>query len=839
MQKWFQNRIVILCVSVFLLCVILLGRLYYLTIVQGDYYYNQSVTNKTISLEQTGSRGTIYDTNLVALAENKYAYNLRLDLAEIPSDRSELIDMLVDLVLKMEELGEMDQLVYNMPIRYQYVSVDVGGDEYVFDEDAGIGEEDINQGTSTGPQEVTEGTEIEFYYTWEGLSEATQASRMNRWLSDTGLKARSAQAMYEYLRTLYDIPTELTAAQALYVISFRLDIYINRYRGYEPVAVAEDISFSSVVEMQKATSELPGLEVTMDELRYYPQGSVAGHTLGYVGSVSTEMADTYANAGYDINSAVVGKTGIELAAEDWLTAETEDKKGSILAEVDNVGTIVNILDEEEAQDGYDVVLTIDSRYQRKVENFLREEIERLKNLEDSSYSGGMFAPYVTKSCAVVIDVRDGGVVALANSVSYDPNVFIPSISTEDYQAIISDPLKPLTSMATQERYAPGSTFKMFVGISALMDSVIKLGDEVYCAPSYDKYGTEQAPHCWVRNLHGNEDFINAIKHSCDMYFYETADRMGIDTIAEYANLLGMNGFTGIEIDEVESSVGSRDRKEQDEMQNIKYELRYYLRQYGCFTDETSEETKTEQVDILAALSTSVSQTTVRDILRNQFGYFPLTEDAQANQAANAKLQELTETIIYSIIIPRKLWQPGDTIRTGIGQAYVQETPINLARYTAMIASDGKLFDLHLIDKVLDKDGNVVYETPAEYEQLDIPEAYLNAAQTGMWRVLNDLNSAGGGAGTVAHAFQYDVRWDLVLAGKTGTAETDTSNDQYNTALFVCYAPYDDPEIAMSIVVPNGTASASVIYTAKEIVNMYFDFQNIDILNDEIDLTEVY
>lgn len=101
MQKWFQNRIVILCVSVFLLCVILLGRLYYLTIVQGDYYYNQSVTNKTISLEQTGSRGTIYDTNLVALAENKYAYNLRLDLAEIPSDRSELIDMLVDLVLKM------------------------------------------------------------------------------------------------------------------------------------------------------------------------------------------------------------------------------------------------------------------------------------------------------------------------------------------------------------------------------------------------------------------------------------------------------------------------------------------------------------------------------------------------------------------------------------------------------------------------------------------------------------------------------------------------------------------------------------------------------------------
>ncbi|MBE5816289.1 MAG: hypothetical protein E7315_01030 [Clostridiales bacterium] len=773
----------------------LIVRLFNLTVTNGDYYYGLSSSKKTVSRVLTGNRGEILDRNGVVLAENTYSYSVQLNLQTLPSKSKDVNNVLLSFIHILDDMDEADTLLTDIPLKVRYVY-----------------------------SEATGKSEAEFYYTWENLSESAQASKMSAWYRDINVSKKvSANEIYSQLRKRYALSDDISHEDALRIISLRLNVYFYRYKKHLPITVAQDLSYEAILAVEAAT-DLDGIEVIIENMRHYPQKDVAGHILGYVGRISDNV-DIYKKAGYDIDNDLVGKIGLEKAAEEYLTASTSDKKGYILGEIDSLGSITNIVEEVKPSDGYNVVSTIDSRLQSEVEDLLKEHIDKISQSSNS--------PYAQKGAVVILDPNNGEVLTMANYPSYDPNIFIPYITTEDYNAILSDPLKPLTALAFQERYAPGSTFKPFVGLVALMENEVKINEEIYCHRRFTKYGTENAPACWVSNYHGWENLYNALKHSCDMYFYEVASRIGIDDLNKWADIFGLNSTTGLEIEETSSFIGSRERKSIDEYANIKYEIRYYLNEAGCITDETDSALISELVNELSALPANTSQSTVRNILVNKYGLFTDSGIPGSNVSDTKGLQEMVETIIYDVLVPRKNWMPGDTVRTGIGQAYVQLTPIGLARYTATIANGGKVMDCHLIKHITDNEGNIIYETPVTYTETGVYETYLNAVKQGMWAVCNDKSYSGGGNGSVSSTFPSQVKWGVTVAGKTGTAQTVGTDKKYNTAWFTCFAPYDNPEVVISVMLPNAYNSSNASSLALKIINLYFDYQNEDAATDTV------
>jgi penicillin-binding protein 2 len=476
----------------------------------------------------------------------------------------------------------------------------------------------------------------------------------------------------------------------------RIDRDLRRHRRFIPVVLREFLTWEDMARIEVNAPDMPGILVDVGTTREYPLGPTLAHVIGYVAPPNeTDVANDSMLA---LPGIRVGRAGVERFRERNLRGHA----GEVQLEVNAVGRVIRELDRQEGVQGEEIGLTIDAGLQQAV----------IGHLGDESAS------------AVVMDARNGEVLAMATNPSFDPSLFDSGISQAQWVEWTNNRKAPLINKATAGLYAPGSTFKTVVAVAALESKAITPNDIINC-PGYLDFGDRRF-HCWSKYGHGPLNLQGGLKNSCDVFFYETARRTGIDVIAAMANRFGL----GVQLD----------------------------------------------IDLPGARS----------------GLMP-TRAWRAGQG--------------------KAWNIGDTIVCGIGQGYIQATPLSLATQVARIAT-GRAVQPHVtrtINGVLQPGSK-----PEDWPSMGVAEAELHAVRQGMFAVVNEPH----GTAPLAKLPLPGVQ----MAGKTGSAQVrnvsrEAREHGYKSdnlpwefrpnALFIAFAPYDAPRYAVAVVIEHGNAGADV------------------------------
>src|SRR5262245_6789698 len=292
-----------------------------------------------------------------------------------------------------------------------------------------------------------------------------------------------------------------------------------KLRAFDAIILRENLSWNQVAAIEVNMPDLPGVSIDVGQRRRYVQGTLSAHVLGYVAAPSED--EVQGQRLLQMPGARIGKSGVEKQYETELRGEA----GSKLLEINAVGRVVDEKEDkrEEPTPGADLILSLDADLQRYAQVRLSRE---------------------RSASAVLLDVHTGDILALGRWPSYDPGMFTRGITQREWQALSDDELKPLANKAVAGTYAPGSTFKMIVAVAALRAGIHPHTSE-FC-PGFLRLGNAQF-HCWKKGGHGNQDMSGGLKNSCDVFFYETARKIGVDKIAEMAHLLGLGQVTGIDL----------------------------------------------------------------------------------------------------------------------------------------------------------------------------------------------------------------------------------------------------------------------------------------------------
>ncbi len=471
---------------------------------------------------------------------------------------------------------------------------------------------------------------------------------------------------------------------------------MERRSPFVPVTIADRLSWEDVAQVAVNAPALPGVTAEVGLSRGYPMGPDLAHVVGYVGPVSDfDLTRGYLSEDEDpllqIPKFPVGKTGIEAKTEQKLRGSAGTKR----IEVNAVGRVMRELDRQPGDAGADLQLSIDSELQNFVQARLAGE----------------------SASAVVLDCETGDIRAIASAPSFDPNLFTRGISVKDWTALNEDKYRPLAAKAVQGIYPPGSTFKMITALAALEAGVVDPEETVYCPGHMTVSGTRF--HCWKRGGHGNMNFHESLKQSCDVYYYDISQRVGIDRISEMAKRLGIG---------------------------VKHDLP------------------------LSAVATGIAPN--RDWKR-----------ATRNES----------------------WRIGDTINASIGQGYVLASPLQLAVMTARLAT-GRSVTPRLVRTI---DGQA--QPSGAGEPLGLNENILRRIRRSMYDVCNHRRGTAFRSRIVAEGQE--------MAGKTGTSQVrritmderargvtrneDLPWERRDHALYVNYAPYDNPRFAVAVIVEHG------------------------------------
>lgn len=297
----------------------------------------------------------------------------------------------------------------------------------------------------------------------------------------------------------------------------RIEREIRRHRRFIPVTLREFLTWEDMARIEVNAPDLPGVLVDVGTTRVYPFGSTLAHVVGYVAPPNeNDVADEPLLA---LPGIRVGRAGMERVDETRLRG----RAGAVQLEVNAVGRVIREIDRQEGTPGQDVELTIDAALQTQVLGHLGNE----------------------SASTVVMDCRNGEVLAMSTNPSFDPSLFNSGVSQAQWIAWTSNRRAPLINKAVAGLYSPGSTFKMVVALAALEAKSVSPAETIFC-PGYLDFGDRRF-HCWKRGGHGSLDMRGGLKHSCDVYFYETARRTGMDRIAAMANRFGLGVKLDIEL----------------------------------------------------------------------------------------------------------------------------------------------------------------------------------------------------------------------------------------------------------------------------------------------------
>ena len=680
----------------YIIGIILIIQLFNLQIVHGAEYREQSNTRLTRESTLEAARGEILDRSGNVLVSSKQKFKLELYKTKIDTQT------LNDTILRIINLLEKYEVSYvdDFPININPFNFSIDGEN------------------------------------------------LDNWKEDNDLEGDiSAEDAFYKFKEKYEIQNE-DVSETRKIIAIRYAIENEGYSSTKSLTIAKEIPRDAVSEFSECGDDFPGVNIDVQPVRTYTQGTLASHILGYAAKISDEeyqnAKDTYSQ------NDIIGKTGIEYIFEDYLRGTNGVKQIDMAVD----GTITAEVTEQEAIQGSDVVLTIDSQLQKVVEDTLAANIEKIK-------SGGFGKAYnATGGSCVVMNVKSGEVLAMASYPDYNPQSFTNGISSEEWQNYSDNSSHPLLNKTIQSAYAPGSIFKMVTAIAGLESGSINLTSKINDTGIYKKYGAEWK--CWYytdyHTGHGSLDVVGAIEKSCNYFFYETADRMGIDNLDKYAKYFGLGTKTGIE----------------------------------------------------------------------------LPSETAGTLASKDYVQSINQT-----------WNPGDTLNAAIGQGYNRFTPLQMAKYTSMVANGGNKIDVSIVKAIQNVDGSEVSKdeinefinnklglSNEQDEEISINQQYINAVKQGMQSVTSDTS------GTAYVRFKD---FDITVGGKTGSAEagTDANGNDIVNAWFTAFAPYEEPEIAVVVMVENGGHGNYTAEAVRDIIAEYFGMntQNVTETTEATSYTE--
>ena len=639
---------------------------------------------------------------------------------------------------------------------------------------------------------------------------------------------------------------------------------------------ADTVSVNTLLAKGYTIEELEPLykyETTTDEEgNTIPKRDEDGNIVYVYDESGNHVIDMTSSSGLAYSySDYVGVSGIESTMEAYLTGATKAHQGAKEVEINKNGSVIRELAQTNATNGSDVSLTIDIELQAVVEAALEKLIHKLSADEmaymlndiaeeeakgkTSKYADKLDTIETAKTGAIVaMDPRTGDVLAMASYPGFDPNWFIQGLTEEQAEYINDAETTPMRNKAISLKIAPGSIFKMVTGVAGVSEGVVQIDEAVndrgdggyYYIHTTDENGNANviktnAPHCWKRyhEEHANLTLTQALAQSCNYYFCEVAYRMGIDMLNEWAGKFGLTSKTGIELPGESTGICGG--------QSVLFD--------NTLLDAEGKLSITAQKTSLPSLIYRRLCTLLRECMDKRM--MEIDEDAvsscalrlmqiQDGNGLDGKGPEIRRIISEEIGIPEGYtqtqtwtseivsllneiqWKPTQTIRAGFGQGTTLVTPIAVARYISAIANEGTVYEAHIVDRVIDADGNVVMDTEpvivntigndsAEWDKL------WAAIKEGMKGVVSLEDQ-----GTASDKFSEEFMEKYLdrITGKTGSAQIGLASiDIETTSWFVTYAPREDPEIVIVSCVPNGFSGAWSISAAEEIYTYYFNKQD--------------
>ena len=484
-------------------------------------------------------------------------------------------------------------------------------------------------------------------------------------------------------------------------------------KPWETLIVSDNLDWNKFSKINNHLYDLNGVKPVISISRNYPHKEKFTHVIGYVSQANEDDIDKNESIKKNfVPGLKVGKIGLEKTLEDELIGSNDIER----YEVNAYGRRISQLEFQKGQKGKTHRLTIDTEVQKLAAELLKDKAGSI----------------------CVMDIYSGEVIAMHSSPSFDPNLFVFGISQDDWQIIRNDPMKPLVNKTLQGKYSPGSTIKPLVALSALENGIINTNFTVECTGKTEMY--DQTYHCWKKKGHGFVSLRNAMKQSCDTYFYEIARRLGVDKLSETAKKFGLGEKVFGDLYDIEKK-----------------------------------------------------------------GLVPSTQWKK-----NAL---------------GKGWLLGETIITGIGQGYIQTTPIQLCLMTAQIANGG-----HKIYPSLIVDDNKKDPPSDKFAPLYKDYRNIKIVQDAMFGSTNEV------MGTSYRSRINDPKYQF--AGKTGTSQVkkitekdreldlktfEIPYEERDHALYIAYGPYKDPRYATSILVEHGgNGSTTAAPMAKKLFKKIID-----------------
>ncbi len=773
-------------------------RLYDLQIANQETYAAQAEEKKQKTLTLTGSRGKILDRNAVPLAYNQRSFEVQFyrdPSRSTQADRKAYTQSIMEVIEIVEKNGKETI------------------DEFWLERNE-EGEWQFNTGTT---------------------NEAANETRISQWRGNFMLNSTPVEDLFDQLCINYGIPEELSEEEKIKILAIWQEIQMNAYLS-KPVTIAYNVDFQTVSEIEARSMDLDGVSIAESSERVYPKGSLAAHVIGYVGKITSEEdLAAYKEKGYS-NDALVGQTGIESSMEDQLSPYANNRQGEQVVEVNRRGKIVRQLSYTAPVDGDSVQLTLDSQLQAVLEQALEDNINEInkeqqkiikserwqKQNEDilKEYEEqGKEIQLAQTGAAVAMDPNTGEVLAMASYPSYDLGILTGTVDKQAWNEVVNDDRYPLLNRAIATRDTPGSIFKLCTALAGLMEGVITPETEIYDATIYEGTDVVHPPKCWSSTSHGNQNVVEAIKNSCNYFFYWTGERLGSTALSKWAAKLGLTSRTGIELPgEVTSFVGNQSmlydasRAIDDQYTSkplyaarmIKQKLKEIGQDRGIeYDDDRLDRVTKSMLDIVVTTeSKSEWAAKIHDILLADMN-LPI-EYIRSNYLANTFQSYLNDL----------KWTANETIMAAIGQSITQITPIAAARYVSAIVNGGTVYDAQIVDKVISPDGDIVLDKqPSVVTQIEGADEYFELIREGMRDVTSTEYD-----GTAA---EYYANTKYPMGAKTGTSQR-TELDIENNSWHVAFGPYDDPQIVVVVYIQNGYAGGRSSPTAITTITSYLD-----------------
>ena len=327
---------------------------------------------------------------------------------------------------------------------------------------------------------------------------------------------------------MYEIDERYSDEEKRIIAGIRYEMTLRNFSVGNRYTFAENVPMDAVVKLKEISGEMPGLDIVEEALRKYVAGDVLPHSIGTVGPIYAEEYEELKEQGYTITDTV-GKTGIEKAMEGYLRG----KSGTREIQIINNNVVSDVITSP-AEPGHTIKLTADAEFQRDLQQILENHITWLNGQTGEKAKGTL----ADAGAIVVLDVKTGAVVGMANYPTFDINDYI-----NNYAALASDEGKPLFNRATDGLYRPGSTFKTITALAALNEGIIDPSSTVTCNKKYTFF-TDYQPNCM--GWHGRTTVVPALRDSCNVFFYDVGRRLGIDAMVQYANLCGLGVAPNLE-----------------------------------------------------------------------------------------------------------------------------------------------------------------------------------------------------------------------------------------------------------------------------------------------------